>query len=115
MTAERGGSSAEGPMRREQRFELRLDVSLRTDAGSYPACLLDLSRAGAMVETRLPLLAGARVTLIAERLEVEARLVWARNGRCGLLFDKELKATDIFFQVGRSRDAARAQGPGANR
>ena len=104
--ATEAGSSSKAETRREQRFAVRLVATLGTDAGELPVRLLDLSRTGARVEMRCPPAVGARVTLCRERMEAGARVIWARAGRCGLAFHAPIKATELFFQVGRSREAA---------
>ena len=68
--------------------------------------LIDLSRNGALAETARPPPAGTWVRLAGERLEVAARIAWVRGGRFGLAFDAPIRATELFYQLGRSREAA---------
>jgi hypothetical protein len=91
--------------RSEPRFEVRLSVAVRTDAVEFQARLLDLSRRGALAQALSPPAPGTRCILARERLEVAATVRWVRGGRFGLVFDERLRATDLFFQLGRSRSA----------
>jgi PilZ domain len=94
--------------RREPRFTVRLCATLRTEAGAAPVRLLDLSRGGALLETRTSLVVGTRVTLMRERLEVEARVASSCGIRCGLTFASPISATALFLQLARSRAAGDA-------
>jgi hypothetical protein len=113
MPIEGASKGRSGEARRDLRFELRLGAALRTDAGVALVDLLDVSRGGALVAARLPLAIGARVTLLLERLEVEARVVRASAAQVGLAFDRRIRATELFFQLGRSRTAAKPEAPPA--
>lgn len=90
----------------EPRFRVRLSALVRTDAVALPVRLLDLSRGGALAEGRCPLARATAATLICERLEIAARVAWVRGGRFGLTFERPIRATDLFFQLGRNREAA---------
>lgn len=107
MRVERSGKSMNGTARREQRFAVGLAASLRTEARTASLRLLDLSRGGALAETSHPPAPGTRATLSRERLAVTARVVWVRGARFGLAFETPISATELFFQLGRSRAAAR--------
>ena len=108
MPIERAFMSRGGEARRDLRFELRLGASLRTAAGLAQISLLDVSRGGALAEARVAPAGGSRVALMLERLEVEARVAWVRGAQFGLAFDRPISATELFFQLGRSRAAAEA-------
>ena len=110
MPIERAFMSRSGGARRDLRFELRLAASLRIASGLAPISLLDVSRGGALAEAQFAPAAGSRVVLLLERLEVEARVVWVRGAQFGLAFDRQISATELFFQLGRSRAAAEADG-----
>src|SRR5688572_12162062 len=92
--------------RREHRFEARLEAELRTATRTLPVRLLDLSRSGALAESRLPPVAGSAVTVVGDRLEVAARVVWVRGSRFGLAFVTPIGAMEMFLHLGRSREAA---------
>jgi hypothetical protein len=89
----------------EPRCEVRLLVALRTEAGEVQARLLDLSRQGALAQMLRPPAPGTSCIVARERLEVSATVRWVRGGRFGLVFEERLRATDLFFQLGRSRSA----------
>ncbi len=93
--------------RREQRFEVDLPASLQTEAGTASLRLLDLSRGGALAETPRPPAPGICAILSRERMAVAARVIWVRGARFGLAFDAPISATELFFQLGRSRAATR--------
>jgi hypothetical protein len=109
MMLRRGGGTRENVPRGERRFAVRLAASLATDRGAMPVRLLDLSVGGALAEAADCPVPGSPVTLRRERLEVAARVAWRRGDRFGLIFDPRIRATDLFVQLSRSRDAARAQ------
>ena len=98
--------ASEAAPRREPRFAVRLSAFLRTEASAVPVMVFDLSRGGALAEGRRPPAPGTRVTLIRDRLEVEARVAWQRGNRFGLAFETPIRAIELFFQLGRSREAA---------
>ena len=110
MPVERVFMGRSGKARRDLRFELRLAASLRTGACTAPIGLLDVSRGGALAEARPAPQAGSRVVLLLERREVEARVAWVRGAQFGLAFDRPISATELFFQLGRSRAAAQTDG-----
>jgi hypothetical protein len=58
-----------------------------------------------MAEALRPPAEGDRVVLAREQLIVEARVAWVRGLAFGLDFDDPLRATDLFVQLGRSRDS----------
>ena len=83
---------------------MRLAALVRTEGEALPVRLVDLSLGGARGEAHRPPAAGTRVTLARERMEVAARVVWARGGRFGLVFETPIRATELFYQLGRSRE-----------
>ncbi len=85
---------------------MRLAALVHCEAAALPVHLLDLSRGGALADGRCPLATGTRVKLRSGRLEVWAHVAWVRAGRFGLTFEAPIRATDLFFQLGRSRKAA---------
>jgi hypothetical protein len=107
MPVEQGFRTNEDELCREPRFEVRLTACLRTDAGTASLRLLELSRGGAPAEMHCPPAPGTRATLSRERMAVEGQVIWVRGARFGLAFDEPLRATELFFQLGRSRAAAR--------
>ena len=111
MPIEGASKGRSGEARRHLRFELRLGAALRTEAGVASIDLLDVSRGGALVAARRPLAIGAPVTLLLERLEVEARVVRASAAQVALAFDRPSSATELFFPLGRSRTAAKPEAP----
>jgi hypothetical protein len=111
MPIEGASRARRSEARRDLRFELKLGASLRTEAGVARIDLLDMSRGGALAAGRLPLAAGARVTLLVERLEIEARVARLTAGRFGLAFDQPIRATELFYLLGRSRTAANSDAP----
>jgi hypothetical protein len=106
MAHQAGALAAEATPRREPRFALSLSALVRTEARVVPIRLIDLSRNGAMAETGRPPPAGTRVRLAGERLDVPAYIAWVKGGRFGLAFDTPIRATELFYQLGRSREAA---------
>ena len=106
MAHHAGAIAFQATRRREPRFALSLSALVRTEAGPVPIRLVDLSRHGARAETPCPPPAGTRVRLDGERLDISACIAWVRGGRFGLAFDAPIRATELFYHLGRSREAA---------
>jgi hypothetical protein len=111
MPIESASKARKGEARRDLRFALKLGASLRTEVGVARIDLLDMSRGGALAAGRLPLARGARVRLLLDRLEIEARVARSTAGQVGLAFDQPIRATELFYQLGRSRTAAKPDAP----
>ena len=97
-------TTRDGASRAERRFAVSLAASVVTEGGSVAVRLLDLSVGGALAESALAPAVGSRVILERERIEVAARVIWKRGVRFGLAFERPIKATELFFQLSRSRD-----------
>lgn len=84
-------------------MKVLLAGELRTQQGSVPCRLLDLSRGGAGMDVDQPQPVGAQVALTRGPLSVTGKIAWAQGRRCGIRFDDPIRATDLFVQLSVSR------------
>jgi len=96
-------SSGKKSARREQRFPVDLDATLREGATELPVRLRDLSRGGALGTCPFPPAASRKVTLVRGTLAIEARVAWAGRGRFGLEFANPIRATELLVQLSLNR------------
>jgi len=89
--------------RREQRFAVDLEATLRGGPVELPVRLRDLSRGGALATCPFPPSPLSNVTLVRGALALEARVVWAGRGRFGLEFASPMRATELLVQLSLSR------------
>lgn len=90
--------------RREPRREVAADLSLRP-LGAFPieARLLNISSHGFMAETPADLRPGARIWVtLPGQARVNARLVWARDGRIGGEFAEAIDPLAVIHAAGRA-------------
>lgn len=83
--------------RRAPRNPMRVAATL--DGGPahrIPVVVIDISACGTMVETHAPLLPGRPVGLTMTGLDRRpARIVWARDARLGIAFDRPLTLPEL--------------------
>ena len=92
-----------------------LPAELRTESGSASCRMVDLSRGGACLEIGSPILRGRAIVLHRDAMQANGVVVWLRGGRCGVRFDKPIRATDLLVQMSQSRKSqARAVSGGAS-
>lgn len=70
------------------RLRLTMPASLVLLTGTQRCTLLDLSRSGARIVLDTPVKPGSEAVLQAPGLECFGTLVWQRDGRAGLRFDR---------------------------
>jgi hypothetical protein len=99
-------SSERKHLRREQRFAVDLEATLRGAAAEVPVRLRDMSRGGALATCPFPPPALSSVTLVRGTLAIEARVAWAGRGRFGLEFVRPIRATELLIQLSLSRTEA---------
>lgn len=92
--------------RRYPRFPVALPATVRTTGAHASALIHDISVAGAMIETRLALAPGAKLSLRCGTIDVAAKVSWRKNGRIGLAFPLPLTERDVAEQMGRSHAIA---------
>jgi hypothetical protein len=92
--------------RREQRFDIRLLGELRNGDSKFPVVIKNLSRGGALVEIAIPTPRVGPATLVRDRMNVEAQIVWADGRRLGLRFDAAITAVELFVQLSHNRALA---------
>jgi hypothetical protein len=95
--------SAKKRARREQRFPVDLDATVRDGAAELPVRLRDLSRGGALGTCPFPPPVLSSVTLVRGALAIEARVAWAGRGRFGLEFANPIRATELLVQLSLNR------------
>lgn len=82
--------------RKERRQPVVLKCSIDIAGFLFKAIVYDLSLCGARVKMDLPLTIGTKLQIsIQESAQIEARLVWTKNGFMGLQFTlpaKEIKS-----------------------
>lgn len=89
--------------RREQRFAVDLDATLREGSSEHAVRLRDLSRGGALGTCHCPPPVLSKVTLVRGALAIEARVAWAGRSRFGLEFASPIRATDLLVQLSLNR------------
>ena len=109
------GSRGCDTARAEPRMAVALAAELRTESGSTSCRLVDLSRGGACLEIDSPVLRGREIVLHRGAMQAKGVVVWLRGDRCGVRFDKPIRANDLLVQMSQSRKSqARAVSGGAN-
>ena len=76
--------------RRESRFIANARATLLWDGVTEPVTILNISSYGALVTGLYLPPIGARVTVIADYLEVCGTVIWCGVERCGLLLSREI-------------------------
>lgn len=89
--------------RRDRRYAMRLPAAIRDGNLFRPAVLCDLSRSGALAQSRTPPQPGRAVTLRCGDLECAARVVWIKGQRFGLVFQAPISATALLVAMSRTR------------
>jgi hypothetical protein len=74
-----------GEQRRDPRFVANAPATIIWDGVSEQVMIRNISAYGAMIEGLYLPPTGARLTLIADHLEVTATTIWHDDDRCGLL------------------------------
>lgn len=80
--------------RREPRKSMFVMATIYAAAGSAPVKVRDLSSRGALIEGAVIPPAGTRVRLCRGSLSIGSEVVWANEGRAGLLFDSRVSVAD---------------------
>lgn len=90
--------------RREARTEIDTDIALREfGETAFDARLVNISSHGFMAETDAMVLPGRRLWLTLPGVgRVNARAIWARNGRVGGEFAEPLDPLVVLQAVGRA-------------
>ena len=78
-----------------KRLNAFLLAFLQGDGEAHPVCLRNISETGALVEAEAGFALGAKVTFRRSFAVLPARIVWARAGRFGLLFERPISAEDV--------------------
>jgi hypothetical protein len=78
-----------------RRLNAFLLAFLQGDGEAHPVCLRNISQTGALVEAEAGFALGAQVTFRRSFAVLPARIVWARAGRFGLLFERPISAEDV--------------------
>lgn len=74
--------------RKEPRSELNIDAALFFDGVGVPVTIQNISSHGALLVCRhLPPI-GARISIITDRHELSATVIWIGEDRCGVLFSQ---------------------------
>lgn len=87
---EQAGFAGSGQADRMPRRRVLLAGAASSTTGSYPVTLRNLSATGAMAEGEKLPEAGRDVMLQAGPLDLFCRVVWSRDGRCGLAFEEPI-------------------------
>lgn len=88
-------SDAGGKPRAGKRLNSFLLAFLQGDGEPHPVCLRNISETGALVEAEAGFALGEQVTFRRAFAVLPARIVWARAGRYGLLFERAISAEDV--------------------
>ena len=70
-----------------KRSRLLLTAQMESEHGTSPVHLLNISAAGAKLDTETPPARGERVTLVHDDLRVSGVVAWVEEHRFGLAFD----------------------------
>ncbi|MFK4794245.1 PilZ domain-containing protein [Sphingobium sp. ZW T5_29] len=77
-----------GDERRELRSQLNIDAALFFESVGVPVTIKNISSHGALLACRhLPAI-GSRVSVITDRHELWATVIWVGEDRCGVLFSQ---------------------------
>lgn len=105
------GSSRCEILRAEPRMSVLLDAELRSESAGTTCRLLDLSRGGACLELDSPISPGREVVLHCGAMQAKGVVVWLRGRRCGIRFERQIRATDLLVQMSQSRKSEVKQRP----
>lgn len=92
--------------RRYPRFPVALPATVTTINAQAGALIHDIAVGGAMIETRLALPPGLKLSLRCGTIDIAAKVSWRKNGRLGLFFPLQLSERDVAEQMGRSHAIA---------
>jgi uncharacterized lipoprotein YbaY len=92
--------------RRYPRFPVALPATVTTISGQASALIHDFAVGGAMIETRMALAPGAKLSLRCGTVDIAAKVSWRKNGRIGLSFLLPLTDRDVAEQMDRSHAIA---------
>ena len=74
------------------------------DAGLW--MVRNISDGGMMLTTNVPVAVGEDITvLLAEELALDARVMWVRDGKCGVAFHEEIDGEIILRQLAEDKEA----------
>ena len=74
------------------------------DAGLWRVC--NMSNRGMMLAADVPVAVGERLEVaLSDRITVRGRVVWAKDGRCGVAFDAEVDVAAILRQLAAEQRA----------
>ncbi len=82
-------------LRAGKRFSAILLAFVEAEGTAYPACLRNISSAGALVEAEAGFPIGSKVLFRRAFAAVAAEVVWARGGRFGLAFERRLTSDEV--------------------
>ncbi|WP_293940921.1 PilZ domain-containing protein [Sphingomonas sp.] len=77
-----------------QRKSVFIATTLHDGHSSAPVTLRNISRSGAMAESRCPPVTGAEVNLVRGRLASKARVVWSNDRRFAMRFEFPVTVED---------------------
>lgn len=97
------GNSRCETLRAEPRMSMMLPGELRTESGGTTCRVVDLSRGGACLELDSLIPPGREVVLHRGALQSKGVIVWLRGRRCGVRFERPLRATDLLVQMSQNR------------
>ncbi|HEX5182858.1 MAG TPA: PilZ domain-containing protein [Allosphingosinicella sp.] len=74
------------------------------DAGLWRVC--NISNEGVMLLTGLPVAPGERLTIaLSDAFTVKAKVVWAKDGRCGATFDRPIECDTLLQRLAAEQRA----------
>lgn len=76
---------------------------MHTVGASRTVSIIDVSRTGARLKSQLDLAVGQEIWLKISPADVFARVRWAEEGTCGVLFDEPLSDADVAHLRARGR------------
>ena len=89
----------------DQRGHPRVDLGLPAiavlDGQANNARLINITAAGAMIETSVLMTAGQKILLRCGAIQANASIIWAAEGRLGVQFDQMLSGRDLTGQLAR--------------
>lgn len=99
------GKRLDGPggRRKSQREPVRLAAAMHTVGASRTVSVIDVSRTGARLTSQLNLAVGQEIWLKIFPADVFARVRWAEEGTCGVLFDEPLSDAEVARLRARGR------------
>lgn len=101
-TIERLMQEAEPFPRRPLRLSLAIPLTLRTPGGPVAAVTQNMSQQGCRVETAAPLALALPVVIDSPHLPgIRAKVLWRRDGDCGLVFDDTFSLRDFAIHAAR--------------